>query len=122
MVSADGLQRRHVIPLDHFGELLGNLLLGEADAVAGDIEVNGILEIQALLHILAQGVEVRKDFLVHLHAVAFHAAAPVVIAGAVFGGFEDSFHHRPLQGLVDLFSKFPFQRECGVEGGHMMWF
>lgn len=35
---ADRLQRRHVIPLDHLGELLGNLFLGEADAVAESID------------------------------------------------------------------------------------
>lgn len=98
---------------------LGRYGKGVERAVAGDVKVNGILEIQARFHILAQGIEVREDFLVHLHAVAFHAAAPVVVSGAVLGGFEDGFHYRSLQGLVDLFPEFAFQRESGSEVGHM---
>ncbi len=50
--------------------------------------------------------------------MAFHAAAPVVITGAVFGGFEDGFYHGTLQGLVYLLAEFAFKREGGVEGGH----
>ena len=97
---------------------LGRYGKGIERAVTGDVEVHLFRKVQALLDFLAESVEFRKDFLVHLHAVAFHAAAPVVVSGAVLRSFEDGFHHWPLQGLVDLFSEFPLQREGGVEGGH----
>jgi len=47
------------------------------------------------------GGGLRGNLLVHLHAVAFHPAAPVFVTGAVLCGFEDGLCHRPLQGLAD---------------------
>ena len=47
--------------------------------------------------------------------MAFHPAAPILIAGAVLGGFEDGFYYRPLQGLIDLLAEFAFEREDGGE-------
>ena len=43
------------------------------------------------------------------YAVAFHTAAPIVIAGTFFGGFENSLYHGSLQGLIDLLTEFLFE-------------
>lgn len=86
--------------------------------VAGDIEVDGFVEVQLRLHFVAQVVEVGQQFGMHFQAMAFHGAAPVGVAAAGFGFAQHLFHHRSLQGGVNLLTELLLKLYCGVEFIH----
>ena len=78
---------------------------GVDGGIAGDIKVYGFLEGQALLHLLAQGIKAAQEIFVCLHAVAFHAAPPVLVVRGAFGVLADKLDHIALQSAVNLACK-----------------
>ena len=84
---------------------------------AGDVEIHRFVKLQALLHILAEGIQFGEHGLRDGEAVGAlvamerHLAAPPVVAG-------DDAHHIPLEGLVNLAGKFFLERNFRVQCSH----
>ena len=74
-------------------------------AVTCYVEVNFVIEVEFLFHVLAQVVKVGEQFFLHLEAVPLHAAAPVGIAARRGGLAQHVFNYFALQSVIYLFAK-----------------
>ena len=78
------------------------------------VEIDGLLEAQPFLDVVAKIVEVPEEILFHFHAVALHAASPVIVVRGVLRILEDELHDIALQGRINLGGKFLLEFEFGV--------